>query len=101
MYVLLRGRLASCADIWAKHYGVLFAESLGDKFGPLPLKESLPRLPPPLDESLLFYAQVDEMTELSRGKEWSWCDVRPDMVVSLIDGRAPPARLLIENQNIL
>jgi hypothetical protein len=64
-----------------QHYGILFAEVLGEQFGPVPLKEDLPRLPSPLRDSLMFYAMVDEMNELSRNKSWTWCDIRPDMIV--------------------
>ncbi|CBX98948.1 hypothetical protein IAQ61_007442 [Plenodomus lingam] len=68
----------------SNHYGILFAEVLGERFGPVPLKEDLPRLPSPLRDSLMFYAMADEMDELSRGKSWKWCDIRPDMIVGYL-----------------
>jgi hypothetical protein len=32
----------------------------------------------------MFYAMADEMQELSRGKNWTWCDIRPDMIVCYV-----------------
>nr|AFK23380.1 progesterone 5-beta-reductase-like protein [Cordyceps militaris] len=74
--------IASKKAYFSQHYGILFAEVLGPAFGPVPLREDLPRLPPPLSDSLMFYSMVDEMSTLSAGKAWKWCDIRPDMIVS-------------------
>lgn len=55
-----------------------------DKFpfrGQTPLKESYPRIPEEYGKNLFYYHQVDLLHELSAGKTWSWCEVRPDIIV--------------------
>lgn len=58
-----------------KAYGI----NLGDKFpwaNDLPLKESLPRIPEPYASDLFYYHQCDMLDSLSKGKSWTWCEVR-------------------------
>ncbi|KAJ6018428.1 hypothetical protein N7499_002849 [Penicillium canescens] len=65
-----------------KAYGV----SLLDKFpfrGQVPLKEDLPRVPAEYAKDLFYYHEVDLLHELSAGKPWSWCEVRPDVIVGV------------------
>ncbi|QKX54388.1 uncharacterized protein TRUGW13939_01474 [Talaromyces rugulosus] len=65
-----------------KAYGVY----LLDKFpfrGQVPLKEDLPRVGPEYAKDLFYYHQVDLLHELSAGKTWSWCEVRPDVIVGV------------------
>ncbi|KAJ5407791.1 hypothetical protein N7509_001674 [Penicillium cosmopolitanum] len=65
-----------------KAYGVL----LGDKFpfrGQAPLKESFPRIPEEFAKDLFYYHQKDLLKELSAGKTWSWCEVRPDIIIGI------------------
>ena len=61
-------------------YGVY----LLDKFpfrNQIPLKEDLPRVPAEYAKDLFYYHEVDLLQELSTGKSWSWCEVRPDVIV--------------------
>lgn len=61
-------------------YGVY----LLDKFpfrGQTPLSEDLPRVPAEHSQDLFYYHEVDLLHELSAGKAWSWCEVRPDVIV--------------------
>ncbi|KAJ6002418.1 hypothetical protein N7451_004965 [Penicillium sp. IBT 35674x] len=65
-----------------KAYGVY----LLDKFpfrGQVPLKEDLPRVPAEYAKDLFYYHEVDLLQELSIGKSWSWCEVRPDVIVGV------------------
>lgn len=50
----------------------------------LPLKETLPRIPEPHASELFYYWQVDRLKMLSGGKKWTYCEVRPDMVVGFV-----------------
>lgn len=50
----------------------------------LPLKETLPRIPEPYASELFYYWQVDRLRSLCRGKSWTYCEVRPDMVVGFV-----------------
>ena len=66
-----------------KAYGV----HLLDKFpfsNDAPLKESLPRIPEPYASDLFYFAQCDELRDLSKGKAWTWCDMIPDMIVGFV-----------------
>ncbi|KAE8146976.1 hypothetical protein BDV25DRAFT_169498 [Aspergillus avenaceus] len=65
-----------------KAYGVY----LLDKFpfrGQVPLSEDLPRVPEEYSKDLFYYHLVDLLHELSAGKSWSWCEVRPDVIVGV------------------
>lgn len=48
----------------------------------LPIKEDAPPLPEPWVSDLFYYDQIDCLKTLSRGKQWTWCEVRPDNIVS-------------------
>lgn len=50
----------------------------------MPLKESLPRIPEPYASDLFYYWQVDRLKSLSKGKRWTYCEIRPDMVVGFV-----------------
>ncbi|KAJ7733330.1 hypothetical protein B0H16DRAFT_1426787 [Mycena metata] len=50
----------------------------GGPFKP-PYKESMGRLPPP--DTNFYYAFEDILAERSKGKTWTWCQVRPDAIV--------------------
>lgn len=47
-----------------------------------PFKESMGRLPKGND--VHYYAFHDLLAEKSEGKKWTWCDVRPDAIVSTL-----------------
>lgn len=50
----------------------------------LPLRESLPRIPEPHASEMFYYWETDALTRLSEGKKWTWCEVRPDLVVGFV-----------------
>jgi hypothetical protein len=50
----------------------------------LPLREDLPRIPEPYASEPFYYWQVDLLNRLSQGKNWSYCEIRPDMVVGFV-----------------
>lgn len=50
----------------------------------LPLQETLPRIPEPHASQLFYYWQVDKLKALSEGKSWTYCEIRPDMVVGFV-----------------
>lgn len=61
-------------------YGVYLLDNFPFR-GQVPLKEDLPRVAPEYAKDLFYYHQVDLLHELSAGKTWSWCEVRPDVIV--------------------
>lgn len=65
---------------WVQHYGLEFIEHIKLE---LPLKESAPRAPPPYGDKIFYYAQVDEIRRLAKGKKWGWNELRPDAIVRL------------------
>ena len=46
-----------------------------------PFKESYPRISEPYASNIMYYAQWDVLERLSKGKKWSFSEVRPDGVV--------------------
>jgi hypothetical protein len=50
----------------------------------LPLCESLPRLPEPHASNLFYYWETDTLTRMSQGRKWTWCEIRPDLVVGFV-----------------
>ncbi|KAL5336870.1 hypothetical protein BJX70DRAFT_371360 [Aspergillus crustosus] len=46
-----------------------------------PLREDNPRVPSPYGDEIFYYAQVDLLKEVSKGKQWRWCEIRPDQIV--------------------
>ena len=50
----------------------------------LPLKESLPRIPEPFASQMFYYNQLDLLHSLSAGKNWTFCNVIPDVVVGFV-----------------
>jgi hypothetical protein len=63
-------------------YGVHLIHD-GPFLNDLPHRETLPRLPEPHASKLFYYWQVDALTTLSKGKKWTWCEIRPDNIVSI------------------
>lgn len=55
----------------------------------LPLTEDLPPLPEPYESELLYTAQVSSLKRLAEGKSWTWCEVRPDLVVGFVPNNNP------------
>jgi hypothetical protein len=62
-----------------KHYGVQFHDKV--EYNP-PLKEGAPRIQQPWADNIFYYAQVDLIDEFSRNKGWTFCELRPDVIVS-------------------
>lgn len=50
----------------------------------LPLRESLPRIPEPYASRNFYYNQTDFLEEASKGRQWTWCEVRPDVVCGFV-----------------
>jgi hypothetical protein len=48
----------------------------------LPIKETAPPLPSPWVDNLFYYDQIKCLKALSKGKSWTWCEIRPDNIVS-------------------
>jgi len=67
----------------SKAYGVHLGKELFPFSGNLPLKETLPRIPEPYASQMFYYYLLDRLTSLSQGRKWTWCDIRPDVIVSL------------------
>jgi hypothetical protein len=61
-------------------YGFEFADKIG--VPETPIKESNPRIPDPYASNIMYYAQYDVLQKLSKDKNWSFAEVRPDGVVS-------------------
>lgn len=48
-----------------------------------PYKESMVEIPAPYN-NIHYYAFHKFLAELSKGKKWTWCDVRPDAIVGFV-----------------
>lgn len=74
-------------------YGLEFPNAV--KIEP-PLKETCPRIPQPWASMIFYYTQYDLLTELSRGKRWTFSEIRPDGIV----GFAPVSNAMNMSQGI-
>jgi len=63
-----------------KGYGVHLREK---PFEP-PYTEDLGRIPKKYADELFYYALVDAISEMQKGKTWSWCEVRPDIIIGFV-----------------
>ncbi|OQV03603.1 hypothetical protein CLAIMM_08625 [Cladophialophora immunda] len=50
----------------------------------LPISESAPPLPEPWLSRLFYYNQIDCLKRMSHGKQWTWCEVRPDNIIGFV-----------------
>ncbi|RMZ37398.1 sirQ protein [Aspergillus flavus] len=66
-----------------KGYGLEFSNEL--KISP-PLHESMPRIPEPWRSKVFYYEQYDTLSELSKGKKWSFSEIRPDGIIGFVPG---------------
>lgn len=66
-----------------KAYGVEFVNQ-GVKI-PAPLSEKLPRAQEHADK-IFYYHQYDSLAALARGKQWTFTEVRPDVIVGFTPG---------------
>ncbi|PVH71346.1 hypothetical protein DL98DRAFT_615550 [Cadophora sp. DSE1049] len=51
-----------------------------------PLREDMPRIPQPYQDKIFYYTQYDMLTELSKGKSWTFTEIRPDGIVGFVPG---------------
>ncbi|KEF50997.1 uncharacterized protein A1O9_12951 [Exophiala aquamarina CBS 119918] len=73
----------------AKVYGMHLMKT-GFPFGNyLPLSEDLPPLPEPHGSQLLYTAQTKVLRDLSLEKEWTWCEIRADLVIGFVPNNNP------------
>ena len=69
----------------AKAYGMHLPDEF--PFGgriKLPLSEDQPRIPEPWQSQVFYYNMTDWLEKLSKGKAWTWCELRPDIVVGFV-----------------
>ncbi|KAF1990415.1 hypothetical protein K402DRAFT_348521 [Aulographum hederae CBS 113979] len=64
-----------------KAYGVHLIDKF--PFTP-PLSESLPRIPEPHASEMFYYNQCDILNTLCASKSWSWCEIRPDVIIGFV-----------------
>ncbi|KAJ7319069.1 hypothetical protein DFH08DRAFT_970966 [Mycena albidolilacea] len=65
-----------------KVYGVHLIDNF--PFTP-PLHENLPRIPEPYaSKTVFYYRQTDRLKQMSEGKNWTWCELRPDVVIGFV-----------------
>ncbi|KAJ4988909.1 sirq protein [Stagonosporopsis vannaccii] len=61
-----------------KGYGLEFPDKLTIS---TPLREDMPRIPEPYASRIFYYSQHDLLVELSKGKDWTFTEVRPDGII--------------------
>jgi len=66
-----------------KAYGVHLVDAFPFKKH-LPLSEDLPRTPEPDRSQNFYYVLCDWLAQESQGKAWTWCEIRPDIVVGFM-----------------
>jgi hypothetical protein len=72
-------------DANVNRYGLEFPKEVGIA-DHVPLKESCPRIPEPYASKIFYYTQYDLLEHLSKGKSWTFSEVRPDGVVGFAPG---------------
>ena len=50
----------------------------------VPLSEDLPRIPEPWRSQNFYYNMCDWLEQECSGKQWTWCEIRPDMIVGFV-----------------
>lgn len=66
-----------------KGYGLEFPKEVG--IHP-PLREDMPRIPEPWKSKIFYYTQYDLLRDLSKGKKWTFSEIRPDGIVGFVPG---------------
>ncbi|KAJ5177783.1 uncharacterized protein N7500_000482 [Penicillium coprophilum] len=64
-------------------YGLAFPKELNLQ---PPLHEKMPRIPSPYSDNLFYYDQYDALERLSKGQNWTFCEIRPDGIVGFAPG---------------
>jgi len=55
----------------------------------LPLAEDLPPLPEPHASQLLYTSQTKVLRALSQSEQWTWCEIRPDLIIGFVPNNNP------------
>jgi nucleoside-diphosphate-sugar epimerase len=76
-----------------KGYGLEFPREVGVH---PPLREDMPRIPEPYASKIFYYTQYDLLTKLSKGKSWTFSEIRPDGIV----GFTPTSNAMNMSQGI-
>lgn len=76
-----------------RSYGLEFPKEVGVH---PPLREDMPRIPEPYASKIFYYTQYDLLTELSKGKSWTFSEIRPDGIV----GFTPTSNAMNMSQGI-
>lgn len=42
------------------------------------------RLPEPIASNVFCFAHQDALEEMSKGRDWTWCEVRPDAIIGFV-----------------
>lgn len=61
-----------------KGYGLEFPDKLSIE---APLREDMPRIPEPYASRIFYYSQYDLLAKLSKSKDWTFAEVRPDGII--------------------
>ena len=67
-----------------KAYGVHLLQENVPFHNDVPLSESLPRIPEPYASQMFYYDQTDMLSQMSKGKAWTWCEVIPDNIIGFV-----------------
>ncbi|KAI9813065.1 MAG: hypothetical protein M1827_004285 [Pycnora praestabilis] len=65
-------------QLGAKIYGCHLLE---ESYLVPPLREDYPRLRQPYHDQLFYHPQLDWIASYCKGKKWTWCDTRPDIII--------------------
>lgn len=68
----------------AKMYGCHLLDKHPTDYLHVPLSEDQPRLKPPYHDMLFYHPQIDWIKEFARGKKWTWCETRPDIIIGFV-----------------
>ncbi|KAF7369079.1 NAD(P)-binding Rossmann-fold containing protein [Mycena venus] len=49
-----------------------------------PLHENMPRIPEPYASQLFYYHNIDQLAQMCEGKNWTWCELRPDVIIGFV-----------------
>ncbi|KAF4820173.1 Short chain dehydrogenase sirQ [Colletotrichum siamense] len=50
----------------------------------VPLHETLPRIPEPFASQMFYYDQTDMLSQMAKGKDWTWCEIIPDNIIGFV-----------------
>ncbi|KIW01511.1 uncharacterized protein PV09_06989 [Verruconis gallopava] len=67
-----------------KHYGMDSGPKLVPSLLDSPYEESRPRLTGKVAEPIFYYGQIDAVADSCRDRSWTFCEVRPDVIVGFV-----------------